>query len=143
MTAILLAFFAVVIVVNLLMATIAVRSFGGTVVDNSYVASQEFNGWLAQARVQRQLGWKNGVTLDMARHVRLTLFDARGMPVRGAAATAIAQHPLGRTPDVPLRFHEVQPGVYASERTLPAGRWQVRLELRHGGSEQRFLREVD
>src|SRR3546814_8818871 len=48
MTAILIAFFAAVIAVNMLMATVAVRSFGGTVVENSYVASQKFNGWLAQ-----------------------------------------------------------------------------------------------
>src|SRR3546814_10033574 len=58
MTAILIAFFAAVIAVNMLMATVAVRSFGGTVVENSYVASQKFNGWLAQARAQRRLGWR-------------------------------------------------------------------------------------
>ena len=55
MTAILCAFFGVVIAVNILMATIATRTFGGVVVENSYVASQEYNGWLAQSRRQRDL----------------------------------------------------------------------------------------
>ena len=53
--AIFVAFFAVVIAVNVLMASYAVGGFGGTVVDNSYVASQRFNGWLAQARRFRML----------------------------------------------------------------------------------------
>ena len=53
MTAILVAFFGVVIVVNFVMARYAVATFGGTVVDNSYVASQEFNGWLKGLTVQK------------------------------------------------------------------------------------------
>ena len=40
MTAILVGFFAIVISVNLFMARAAIGSFGGVVVDNSYVASQ-------------------------------------------------------------------------------------------------------
>ncbi|TIS18850.1 MAG: cytochrome oxidase, partial [Mesorhizobium sp.] len=39
-----LAFFAVVIGVNLTMATFAHRSWTGLVVENTYVASQQFNG---------------------------------------------------------------------------------------------------
>ena len=85
MTAILVAGFAVVIAVNMAMATIAVRSFGGTVVENSYVASQKFNGWLAQARAQEKLGWRDRVTLDPARHVRMEL------NVRGAQMSAVAK----------------------------------------------------
>ena len=137
MTAILVAFFAVVIAVNMLMATIAVRSFGGTVVENSYVASQKFNGWLAEARAQQKLGWRDEGTLDAARHVRMKL------NVTGADMSALAQHPLGRAADIALRFHEIEPGLYRSDRVLPAGRWQVRFDVRHGGGEEHLLREVD
>ncbi|WP_242123541.1 FixH family protein [Sphingobium sp. Sx8-8] len=137
MTAILVAFFAVVIAVNVLMATVAVRSFGGTVVENSYVASQKFNGWLAQARAQKKLGWRDAVALDDGRHVRLTLNRT------GASVGAVAQHPLGRAADIPLRFREVRPGLYVSDHALPAGRWQVRFDLRHGGQAMHLLREVD
>ncbi|WP_176598073.1 FixH family protein [Sphingobium sp. 15-1] len=143
MTAILVAFFAVVIAVNMLMATIAVRSFGGTVVENSYVASQKFNGWLAEARAQRRLGWQDKVTMDAARHVRLTLTDAKGAPMAGGGVMAVAQHPLGRAPDLSLAFHEMAPGVYASDRALPLGRWQIRFDLRLTGREEHLLREVD
>lgn len=136
MTAILVAFFALVISVNVLMATVAVGSFGGTVVDNSYVASQKFNGWLAEARAQKRLGWRDSVTLDATRHVRMSL------NVEGAGMTALAQHPLGRAADVPLRFHEAEPGLYVSDSALPPGRWQVRFDIRHQAGEERMLREV-
>lgn len=137
MTAILVSFFVVVIAVNILMATIAVRSFGGAVVENSYVASQKFNGWLAQARAQEKLGWREEVTLDPARHVQMKL------NVRGAQILAEAQHPLGRAPDMALRLHEAAPGLYVSDRALPAGRWQLRFDIRHEGGEEHLLREID
>lgn len=137
MTAILVAGFSVVITVNMLMATLAVRSFGGAVVENSYVASQKFNGWLAQARAQEKLGWRDRVTLDAARHVRMEL------NVRGAQIRVVAQHPLGRAPDFMLRLHERGPGLYVSDRALPAGRWQLRFDIRHVGGEQHLLREIN
>lgn len=143
MTAILVAFFAVVIAVNLLMATVAVHSFGGTVVENSYVASQRFNGWLAAARAQDRLRWKDGVATDGARHVVLTLDDDAGTPIRGGTVKALAQHPLGRAADIPLAFRQAAPGRYVSEAALPPGRWRVRLDVWHGGGEQHLLREID
>lgn len=57
MTGIVVAMFGLVIAVNVLMASYAIGTFGGTVVDNSYVASQRFNDWLAEARAQRALKW--------------------------------------------------------------------------------------
>ncbi|MDO7834366.1 FixH family protein [Sphingobium sp. HBC34] len=140
MTGILVAFFAVVIAVNMVMATIAVRSFGGTVVDNSYVESQKFNLYLAQARAQDRLGRTDRVTLDAGRHVRLVLKDGAGVAISGARVAAVAEHPLGRAPDIALRFDEAAPGAYASDRALPAGRWQVRITVDHGA--QHLLREV-
>ncbi|WP_311268956.1 FixH family protein [Sphingobium sp. WCS2017Hpa-17] len=140
MTGLLVAFFAVVIAVNVLMATIAVRSFGGTVVDNSYVESQKFNRYLAQARVQDRLGWQDDIVLDADRHVALTLTDAKGVAVTGVRIDAVAEHPLGRAPDIQLMFHEAAAGHYVSDARLPAGRWQVRADIDHG--EQHLLREV-
>ena len=143
MTGILVAFFCVVIAVNIVMATMAVRSFGGTVVDNSYVASQEFNQWLARARAQEKLGWKDDVDTDGQRHALLSLADAGGTPIDGALVRAVAQHPLGQAADIDLSFDEVAPGRYRSLGALPAGRWQIAITVRHGAGEQRLLREID
>ena len=57
MTAILVVFFGVVIAVNFTMARYARATFGGLVVENSYVASQEFNQWLDEAEAGDALGW--------------------------------------------------------------------------------------
>ena len=53
--AIIVSGFAIIIAVNLFMATLAVRGFGGVIVENSYVASQEFNDWLDAAEEQKAL----------------------------------------------------------------------------------------
>ena len=95
MAVVICTFFGVVIAVNLLMATLATRTFGGTVVDNSYVASQKFNGWLAEARAQQALGWQEEVWLDDSRRAEVTI-SMGGRPLDGSAITGSARHPLGR-----------------------------------------------
>jgi nitrogen fixation protein FixH len=132
--AIFIAFFAVVIAVNVLMASYAVGGFGGTVVDNSYVASQQFNGWLAQARRERALGWREEIRLDPDRHLVLTLAGPQA-----ASVSAIAEHPLGRTADIPLRFQPGPDGSYRALTPLPPGRWLVHWTVRAGTQEKRFL----
>jgi nitrogen fixation protein FixH len=127
---IIVAFFGVVIAVNVLMATLAVKTFGGVVVENSYVASQEFNRWLAQARAQEQLGWTIDPGVAPDRRVTVSL------SVAGAEVSGVARHPLGRQPEVPLRFH-AERGQLISDRPLPAGRWAVHLVVRKGGQEAR------
>ncbi|MET0371957.1 MAG: FixH family protein [Sphingobium sp.] len=143
MTAIMVAFFAVVSAVNIAMATLAVRSFGGTVVDNSYVASQRFNGWLAQARAQQDLGWTDEVRLGEGRHVVLRLSAGDGTAVAGAMIAALAEHPLGRAADIALTLRPVAPGRYTSDGALPPGRWRLRIDIAKGRARQRLLREID
>mgnify|MGYP002777134502 CR=1 FL=1 len=132
MTALLCGFFGVVIAVNMLMATFAVRTFGGVVVENSYVASQRYNSWLAEARKQEKLGWT--VTPGIASDRRITLDTS----VTGAEASGVASHPLGRQPDVALRFRR-EGGVLVSDRPLPAGRWNVRLTVRRGADQVQLI----
>jgi nitrogen fixation protein FixH len=141
MFAILVAFFGTVIAVNFVMAWYATHTFGGTVVDNSYVASQEFNRWLAEARAQDKLGWTNHVTLDADRHVTISA-SAKGQPLAGLSAGAVARHPLGRAADIPLRFVAAGPGQLRSTSALPAGRWLVHLTLRSGASEARLIESL-
>lgn len=128
--------FGTIIAVNLVMAHFAVSTFGGRVVDNSYVASQNFNGWLSEARAQKALGW----TLEVARDGQGYL-ELRSSAVN-AAIGATAQHPLGRAPDRVLTFRPVAPGLWRSAEPLPQGRWKVRFLLRQEGKEARFLRDL-
>ncbi len=138
MLSIMLAFFGVIIAVNMLMATVATRTFGGKVVENSYVAGQQFNGWLADARAQERLGWLTAVTLDTARHVTLTADTVAGA-LEGAQVAAVARHPLGRAPNVTLAFRADGGGRYVSMAPLPGGRWQVQIEIRRGADVKRQI----
>ena len=53
-----LSFFGVIITVNVVMATLAIRSWTGLAVDNSYVASQEFEEKRLAHEKQRAAGWR-------------------------------------------------------------------------------------
>lgn len=132
MIAILIAFFGVVIAVNLTMAMFATRTFGGVVVENSYVASQKYNDWLAAAERQKKLTWTIEPALDDRRRVTVAL------SIDGAYVSGYARHPLGREADVPLTF--VTKG--AQSRTvdaLPPGRWYIHLLIRRGDAEARLI----
>ena len=128
------AFFMVVIGVNTVMAVAATRTFGGKVVDNSYVASQKFNRWLAEARAQRAAGWRAGFGTDSGR----VAVDTRP----GAVLTGIAAHPLGRVPEQALTFVERAPGHFVAREPLAPGRWQVRLKARRGSDRASFVKDL-
>ena len=134
------AFFGVIFAVNFYMASLARSTFGGVVVENSYVAGQHYNEWLKKAEAQAKLGWTENVTLDKDRHVILGI-EKDGVPLSGIAATGEASHPLGRAP-IPLKFHTYQVGIVRSEQALPEGRWQVTLSVRHNAAIARYKQEV-
>ncbi|TIX51987.1 FixH family protein [Alteraurantiacibacter aquimixticola] len=138
MAAMMVAFFGVVIAVNVTMARIAIGSFGGVVVENSYVASQEFNGWLKQAEEQSKLGWDVSTTRD---EMGLVHVDVTGAP-DALAVTANARHPLGSQPDRPLTFARVSEGHYVATEPLPGGRWILRLQLAAGSDQWRSEDEL-
>jgi nitrogen fixation protein FixH len=140
MAIILVTFFAIVIAVNVMMARFAISTFGGVVVENSYVASQKFNGWLNEARAEKALGWKAKVARAANGEVVVTLANASGAPLNGAHLAGRAEHPLGRRPDTALMFHETAPGSFAAR--LEQGRWRVRLTVVATGHTWRTVGDV-
>ena len=135
------AFFGVIIVVNFYMASLARSTFGGVVVDNSYVAGQHYNEWLDKADAQAKLGWDEAITLDADRHVIVSL-TKDAAPLSGIAATGEASHPLGRAPSIALDFVTYDAGVVRSKQAIPAGRWQVTLSVRYNADIARYKQEV-
>jgi len=129
MAAIMVAFFGVVIGVNLLNARLASSTFGGEVVENSYVASQDFNRWLAEAKAEKALGWDEVATWRPDGRVVVAI---TGAPT-GVAVEAFARHPLGRLPDRALTFDRIGQDRFLSHQALPEGRWDLRLTLAANG----------
>ncbi len=141
MAAILISFFGIVISVNIYMAKVAIGTFGGTVVDNSYVASQQYNDWLAQSDKQEKLGWKVEATRQVDGKVRLVI-RAHGNNNAGFTASATAQHPLGRAPQRTLQFTDQGNGVYVSRDPLPSGRWLLHIEVNRAGAHFRTVADI-
>lgn len=138
MAAILIAFFGVVVAVNFTMARLAAKSFGGQVVENSYVASQKFNTWLDEAEKERKLGWSADARRGAGNRIVVNL---GGTPEGNLAISAQARHPLGLEKSQDFRFDRMADGRFISREALPAGRWRLRIEVNANG--QRFRTEQD
>lgn len=77
--------FTIIISVNLVLATQAIRTFSGVEVKNSYVASQEFD---MRRDAQEALGWYVAVTLE-GDELILAITDDAGAPVTPESLEAI------------------------------------------------------
>ncbi|WP_108810928.1 FixH family protein [Sphingorhabdus sp. Alg231-15] len=141
-TAMIVTFFAVVVSVNMVMARFAVSTFGGTVVDNSYVASQKYNLWLEEARKQQAYGWKTSRLIRVQDKLTMTVLSANDSALEDAEITAIAEHPVGRADPVLLHFVENGAGTYVSRDELPEGRWKLRITINHRGNKMALAQEV-
>lgn len=128
MAAVFVGGFGVVIAVNLVMATYAVGSFHGTVVDNSYVASQKYNGWLERAEASKALGWQ---AVPERRADGRVVVETLMVP-QGATLTAAAERPLGAREETALAFTPEGGGRWVSDTPLAPGRWRLRMAIRAG-----------
>ena len=137
MTAILVAFFGTVVAVNFTMARLAMSTFGGKVVENSYVASQQYNKLLARAEAQDRLGWTPTVTLDRDRRVRIDI-RKDGHPLAGLSVGATASHPLGRSAPFAHRFVMAEEGAWRSVEPLAEGRQRLDITIARGTDEARY-----
>ncbi|EKE43355.1 protein RdxH [Oceaniovalibus guishaninsula JLT2003] len=113
--------FGVIIAVNLVLATQAVRTFPGLEVANSYVASQHFD---RDRDAQTALGWQVEAHVDRG-DVVLDIRDAAG-PVQPDELHAV----LGRATSV---AEDVEPvfvfdgKVWRAPVVLGPGNWNIRL----------------
>lgn len=136
MTAILVAFFAVVVAVNVTMARDAISTFGGALAENGYVASQDYNGWIAAAAAQDRLGWTAKAEVVGGR------LEIQTNAPASATAEVTLVHPLGRVAETNLDMRRSDRGPFRSAALVPPGRWEAHIVLRSGGSEAKFLQDV-
>jgi nitrogen fixation protein FixH len=123
--AILVVFFGLIVAVNFTMARFASSTFGGIVVENSYVASQQFNSWLDDAKADQALGWDAVTTWRPDGRLAVAVTGTPG----DAIMNGLARHPLGRLPDRPITFERTGEGRFLSREALPDGRWTLCLTI--------------
>ena len=135
------AFFAVVIGVNVFMAHAALSTFGGVETESSYRAGQTFERDVAMAEAQDGQHWqveakvKPGVDGNTA--LDIVARDVDGAPLTGSLATAQFARPVDRRLDRTVAVQQDAPGHFHGSGEVPAGQWDLIIELsRHG--EQLF-----
>lgn len=125
MLAIMVAFFGVIIAVNLVMVISSARTWTGLVVPNSYVEGQRFIARQADVARQKEAGWTVATTYEDGRIV-FTALDGAGKPVALEAVSAFIRRPVGGHDDmsVPLlREGESYTGTLA----LGPGMWDITI----------------
>ncbi|RWA77288.1 MAG: cytochrome oxidase [Mesorhizobium sp.] len=125
------AFFAVVIAVNLTMATFARRSWTGLVVENTYVASQQFNEKAREGRAQAALGWKSRLTIASG-EVRYGLADAAGKPVGLHGVHMLFRHPAYEAEDEAVVLAAGAGQEFSVRHTPKDGVWIVEIDADAG-----------
>ena len=117
-----IAFFGVIIGVNLFMAYMAVGTFPGMDVKNSYIASQSFDDDRA---AQSALGWDVSVTYQDG-ELRVAVVDETGQPADVAKLVAIVGRPTHVREDQTPEFQQRQ-GLFKAPMVLAPGKWHLRL----------------
>ena len=134
MTGVMVLFFGTIITVNLIMAWNASNSWSGLVVPNTYVASQQFNGKVAEARALAASGIEGDLTVKDDRIVyRVT--DANGAPVVADDVSAVFKRPVDERKDFTVALQPAGEGLFAADRAVPAGQWVVDISTRRDGEK--------
>jgi nitrogen fixation protein FixH len=120
-----LAFFGVIIAANFTMAWFARSSWTGFVVENSYVASQQFNTKMAETRAQQALGWTGHFSLADGT-VRYEVSDAKGADVALEAVTVTFRRPVDDREDHTIVLAK-DAGGYAAAHDVADGMWLVEI----------------
>src|SRR5690606_30821934 len=98
MAGVMVLFFGTIITVNLIMAWNASNSWSGLVVPNTYVASQQFNGKVAEARALAASGIEGELTVEEGR-VAYRVTDAGGVPLAADDVSAVFKRPVDERKD--------------------------------------------
>ena len=135
----LLAFFGVVIAMNIVMMTLAIQTLPGTEVDNAYRAGLAYNGEIGAAQAQNARGWKVGAELvrdaDAHAAIRIEARDKSGAPLAGLAMSARLMRPIDSRADRVFALTEREAGIYHGAAVdVPAGQWNLVIEADRGGS---------
>ncbi|MBV2142472.1 FixH family protein [Falsochrobactrum sp. TDYN1] len=131
MLGIMLAFFGVIIAVNLVMAYKAVNSWSGLVVPNTYVASQEFNEKAQTGKQQAALQWQakpayeNGI-------FTYRLNDRDGNAIVATGGTVEFKRPVGDVNDTVVQLDTGADGFLSAPVELGEGSWIMEVNADAG-----------
>ena len=131
MLAIMVAFFSVIIAVNLTMAYFARSSWTGMVAENTYIGSRQFSEKAAEGRAQAALGWKTELEI-VGGKLSYRLNDGLGNGVAARQATAKFRRPAHASEDRQVTLSPQPDGTLTAAVDLGDGLWIVEIETEAG-----------
>jgi nitrogen fixation protein FixH len=138
----------VVVLVNAVMVTAALRTHSGLAHGDAFGRGLAYNAVLDAAERRDRLGWRltvqlGGAGTDGRRLVEIGLVDSDGAPLPGGAVAASFVRPVEAMAPLAARFEETAPGRYAAGIELPAaGQWDMRIDVARGGERLQFVQRV-
>lgn len=132
------AFFGVVIGVNMLMMKLAMDTLSGTEVDSAYRASLAYQTEIGAAHDQDVRNWQVNVHIERQDDGRATVkvdaHDKNGAPLLGLVFSGRLERPTDKRADRALVLAEAGSGVYrgSASGVLP-GQWDLILESETAG----------
>ena len=134
MLGVMVLFFGTIITVNLIMAWNASHSWSGLVVPNTYVASQQFNGKVAEAKALAASGIEGSLTIEGGR-IAYRVVDAKGVPVIADDVSATFKRPVDEREDFTVALRPAEEGLFVAERAVPGGQWVVDISTKRDGAK--------
>jgi nitrogen fixation protein FixH len=131
--AMLVAFFAIVIGVNVTMMKLAILTLPGTEVDSAYTASLGYEKEIAAARDQTARRWQVDAHIQRAADggatVQVEARDESGRPMTGLTFQGRFERPTDKRADLPVELAEVGVGVYrGGTPSIAPGQWDLVIE---------------
>jgi nitrogen fixation protein FixH len=129
----LVAFFGVVIGVNLVMMKLAIQTLPGTEVDSAYSASLAYEKEIVAAHDQNARNWHVDAQvlrgLDGAATLRVEARDDNGRPMTGLKFQGRFERPTDRRADQAVALAETGIGIYrGSAAPIAPGQWDLVLQ---------------
>lgn len=122
MLGVMVLFFGTIITVNAVMAWNASRSWSGLVVQNTYVASQQFNGKVREARAFAASGLDGKLSVEPDA-LRYTLTRQGKPEVTADKVVAVLKRPVEEHEDVRVEMAHQGEGVFVAAANLKRGQW--------------------
>lgn len=131
--AMLVAFFGVVIGVNVTMAKLAISTLPGTDVDSPYAASLAYESEIAAAHAQDARHWEVDAHVERASDgtavLQITTRDKDGSPVSGLKFEGHFERPTDKRADQAIEISEVGIGIYRGRlEAIGPGLWDLVLQ---------------
>lgn len=129
----LVAFFGLVIGVNVTMMKLAIATLPGTDVDSPYAAGLTYDREISAAHDQAARKWQVSAHIerraDGAATLQVDARDAGGQPMSGLKFGGRLERPTDKRADLQVELSEAGIGIYrGNAASVPPGQWDLVIE---------------